>query len=384
MGLFSSIKKGLSKAWGGVKKAVKGVAKTVKKVAKKVAYAVPGGKQLWDLSSKIGKGIMKGVGKLSAKLGPVGMMALSFVLAPVMGPMLGAMWSSFGSLGTTLVNMGGTFASTLGTAVNGIYAAGNFVGGTLGALGNAITEGASNVMAGNFSGAANAFATNMSSALTGKAGMAAVNAGAAQAVVGTGVSAAEAATELATSTAGNLTAEQLANQTALGVAPGQVAQDAAFSALNSSPVGLDVAGLSAEQVANNAAMGNFSTAALDKQVTQYGMTAAQMNAIPDAASAFAQTGAPSATRAMAGNVLGTTPSNGGKKAIENYQQVKSLLGGGGADEGGYQPYVPKAIQAQPIAQAGKLAGQGSSGFSLLGGVQGLEESLRNSQRMMFG
>jgi hypothetical protein len=66
-----------------------------------------------------------------------------------------------------------------------------------------------------------------------------------------------------------------------------------------------------------------------------------------------------------------------------YGQVKSLLGGS-SEGAGYQPYVPKAIKSQAVSNAGNANGQGSAGFSLLGGVQGLEESLRNSQRLMFG
>lgn len=383
MGLFSSIKKGLSKAWKGVKKAVKGVAKGVKKVAKRVITATPWGKKIWELGSKAWKGIKKGIGKIATKLGPVGMMALSFVLAPVVGPALGAMWSSFGAGAAAMATSANAFVATLGSVGNGIFAAGNFIGGTLGAMGNAVSQGASNVMAGNFSGAVSSFASNMSAAFTGQAGMAAVNAGAAQAVVGSGISAAEATAELAANTASNLTAEQLANQTAMGIAPGQAAQDAAFSALNSSPVGIDVAGLTAEQVANNAAMGNFSTAVLDQQVAQYGMTAAQLQAIPDAASAFASNGAAGA-RAVAGNVPGALqePSSWDQSKV-NADKVKSLLGGG-SDVGGYQPYMPQAIKAQGVGNSSEVQGQGSAGFSLLGGVEGLEESLRRSQGLMFG
>jgi hypothetical protein len=396
MGLFSSIKKGLSKAWSGTKKAVKGVARSIKKVAKKVAYATPWGKKLWDLSTKVGEGIMKGVGKLSAKLGPVGMMALSFVLAPVMGPMVSSLWAGVSGAAGTLASSAATFMSSLGsvgsaivsgvtTAANGIYAAGNFIGGTLGAMGNAITEGAANVMAGNFSGAASSFATNMTNAFTGKAGMAAVHAG--QAVSGT---LASDAASTVTNTQGaalqrdgiflsspvnapvdisGLTADQLANQTALGIAPGQAATEAATAALTSSPV------------AEAAFLGGPSQAALDSQVAQYGMTSAQMSAIPDAANGFVMGGKLSAQAVASGNIASKSSLlDKAKKAKDLYDN----LSGGGAAGGGYQPYVPKAIQSQSIQNAGGVSGTGSSGFSLLSGVRGLEQSIRNSQNMMFG
>jgi hypothetical protein len=75
MGFFS----GLKKVFKGATKIFKGVAKGIKKV----------GSGIW-------KGIKKGikaVGKVFGKLGPIGTLALSFVL-PGVGSMLGAMWTT--------------------------------------------------------------------------------------------------------------------------------------------------------------------------------------------------------------------------------------------------------------------------------------------------
>lgn len=371
MGLFSSIKKGLSKAWSGVKKAVKGVARTVKKVAKKVAYATPWGKKLWDFGSKVGKGIMKGIGKIAGKLGPVGMMALSFVLAPVIGPMVGNLWSGFGAGAAAMATSANAFVATLGNIGSGIFAAGNFVGGTLGALGNAVSQGASNIMSGNFSGAVSSFASNMSSALTGEAGMAAVNAGAAQAAA----------------QSGSLLGQGVDATTAVqqGVDAQWASENLGSNALEATadiPLGIsEQTTFTADKFAEQAAS-QFTAKPLESvaQEAITGKTTALTLAETDA---FVQYGA-EGVKAIQPAAMNAGSSFGEdvNKARQNYEQVKSLLGGK-EQQGGFQPYVPQISKARAIGSASGASGQGSSGFSLLGGVEGLEESLRNSQRLMF-
>ena len=190
MGLWSKIKKGAKKAWKGVKKGVKKVARTVKKVAKKVAYATPWGKKAWDFSSKMGKKFKKGAMKVMKKLGPVGVMAISVVLSATgigagIAAAMGSLWSSMGAAAAAAAQAG----SVLGTVANAAFNAVNWVGGTLGAVGNAFAQGAGELMAGNFSSAATQFGTNMANALTGKAGQAAVQAG----IEGAAMSAAKSA-----------------------------------------------------------------------------------------------------------------------------------------------------------------------------------------------
>ena len=166
MGFFSS-------AWKGIKGAVKSVARSVKKVAKTVAHAIPGGKQLWEFGTKIGKGIEKGIGWIGKKLGPIGTMALSFVL-PFAAPLFAAMWTGFGAAAAGMAATGGAITSALGTVGSAIFNGANFVGGTLGAMGKAIAEGVSQLGQGNLGAAGNAFTSNMKSAFTGEAGKAAI------------------------------------------------------------------------------------------------------------------------------------------------------------------------------------------------------------------
>lgn len=381
----------LSKAWKGVKGAVKKVASTVKKVSKKVVTAIPGGKALWKAGTKLGKGITKGIGKITSKLGPIGTMALSFVLAPVMGPALGAMWSGFGAGAQAMATSANAFVSTLGTAGQGIFAAGNWVGGTLGALGNAVVEGASNVMAGNFSGAASSFATNISNAFTGKAGMAAVHAGAAQAASTAAGNVASGESWFAAEGAGANAQFDALNADALGSIDKLAAIDPTMAGRVAAETGQLIKGpMSAEFKPMDPSSFEFD---LTKQAPvdvsfQGSMNKALYGADPATMSLGQQQaymiGGADAVR---GADFIPAPNSFTDKVTDvtsRASSMQSLLGGGSGSESGYQPYVAKPINSAQIAKPMTAAGQGSAGYSLLGGVQGLEESIRRSQAMMFG
>lgn len=414
--IFKAIKKGISKAWKGVKKVVKGVAKGVKKVAKGIVTSTPWGNKVWNAGRKAWGGIKKTIGKFASKLGPVGTMALSFVLAPVMGPALGALWGGFGKVAAGMAASANGLAATLGTVGKGIYAAGNFAGGTLGAMGKAIGQGAKNVISGNFSAGAKAFASNISNALTGKAGMASVHAGNISAT-------ASAASDLAaqggsaksvnalTQSGGESLAKlnkmgQLGADTVAGLDPTDLAavsnkadtiQQAVQGAIDSSTVPLQSAAMDPNAPAwmkPQATLPNspaLKTGTPDWLAGNAGMTSEQLTNKVMAEQGIADVGIYQNTAANlnAGNmafdaVQGTSVAEGAAKAKSRLASAGSLLGGGGSYDSGYQPYVPQPISSAPIKAASSVRGQGSAGFSLLGGVQGLEESLRNSQQLMFG
>lgn len=162
----------LSKIWKGVKKVVKKAAKTIKKVAKKVVTALPGGKKLWKLGTKIGQGIIKGIGKITSALGPVGMIALS-VLAPYAAPL----WASFGAASAAA----GGILGSIGTAV---YSAGNWVAATLGSMSQGISKAFGTIAEGGFKGlgtslgkAGSEAVSGFAKAFTGEAGAAGIKAG---------------------------------------------------------------------------------------------------------------------------------------------------------------------------------------------------------------
>jgi len=197
----------LSKAWKGIKGAAKKVARSVKKVSKKLMTLLPGGKELWRLGTKIGGKIVAGIGKVVDAIGPVGMMALSFVI-PAMGPALSAMWGSFGAGAASMAASANAMVAGLGQVGSAIFNGANFVGGTLGAMGDAISQGASELMKGGkaafqglgktgesfvsnvsqgFSKASDAFTTKMGEAFSGKAGTAAMDKAAGKAILDSSV-----------------------------------------------------------------------------------------------------------------------------------------------------------------------------------------------------
>lgn len=367
----------LSKAWKGVKGAVKKVAKGVKKVAKAVTTSMPGGQKLWKASGKLGKNIMKGI----SKIGPIGMIAIQVVLSmtgvgAIVAGMMSAMWSGFGVAAAAAAASANALVSAIGTVGTGIFAAGNFVVGTLGAIGNAVSEGASQLMSGNFSQAAQAFGSNMGQALSGEAGMASVNAASAAAQNSAGVLADNASSQITAEQTTALLDDGVTLQSPLqntGAETSVLPETEGFSAINSSPVGntgtLDVT-LGAEEV---------TTAQLDAQVNQYGMTVAEMNATPNAANAYVTNGKEGARELLKKEV--EVPQ---EEDQDNDRDSKDNSGGGGGvsqDNG--SSLIARPTKSGAISSTTLGRGQGSEGFSLLKGVKGLEKSLRDSQNLMF-
>ena len=115
-----------------VKKVIKKnpITKIVKKVAKKVKKL---GTKVWNGIKKVGGKAFRAFSKFSNKLGPIGMIALSFAM-PYLTAGMGSLW---GGMGTALqAGMGSTnaFVSTMSTLGNSAYqaigTAGSFVKGT--------------------------------------------------------------------------------------------------------------------------------------------------------------------------------------------------------------------------------------------------------------
>jgi len=128
-----------SKVWKGVKKHVKRIARGAKKVAKKMTHALPGGKELWKAGTKVGQGVMKGIGKITNALGPVGMFALNFVL-PGIGAFASALFSAIPGF-AALSSFAGEIVGKLGAQAVKVFGGDSFVNQTIGKLGEAITTG---------------------------------------------------------------------------------------------------------------------------------------------------------------------------------------------------------------------------------------------------
>jgi len=97
---------------GGVVKTIK---KTVKKVTKPFSKIV---KRAARKVKKIGKAVMKGVSKVSAKLGPVGMIALSIAMPYALGGLSSLVGTAGGTTG--LMNSSNLFLKSIGTIGNSI------------------------------------------------------------------------------------------------------------------------------------------------------------------------------------------------------------------------------------------------------------------------
>ena len=128
MGAISRVFKKATKA---VKNVTKGVTKAFKKVGKGIAKV---GKGIWNGVKKIGGAAFKAYGKLSSKLGPVGMIGLSMAmpyLMPGFTSAAGGLWTNFGAKATTWANSTtNPFLRTIGQIGGNIYKGTNFIKGT--------------------------------------------------------------------------------------------------------------------------------------------------------------------------------------------------------------------------------------------------------------
>jgi hypothetical protein len=174
MGAISRVFKKATKA---VKKVTKGVTKAFKKVGKGIAKV---GKGIWNGVKKIGGAAFKAYGKLSSKLGPIGMIGLSMAmpyLMPGFTSAAGGLWTNFGAKATTWANSTtNPFLRTIGQIGGNIYKGTNFIKGTAQGISQTISKTFEGFASqGTFkdkiaSGFSNLY-RGTSEVLTGKAGM---------------------------------------------------------------------------------------------------------------------------------------------------------------------------------------------------------------------
>ena len=128
MGAISRVFKGATKA---VKKVTKGVTKAAKKIGKGIAKI---GKNVWNGVKQLGGKAFEMYGKISGKLGPIGMIGLSMAMPYLMPGFTGAaggLWTNFGAKATTWANHAtNPFLRTMGQIGGNIYKGTNFIKGT--------------------------------------------------------------------------------------------------------------------------------------------------------------------------------------------------------------------------------------------------------------
>ena len=148
MGAISRVFKKATKA---VKNVTKGVTKAFKKVGKGIAKV---GKGIWNGVKKIGGAAFKAYGKLSSKLGPIGMIGLSMAmpyLMPGFTSAAGGLWTNFGAkmgVKATATQAGfgwanhatNPFLRTIGQIGGNIYKGANFIKGTAQGISQTISK----------------------------------------------------------------------------------------------------------------------------------------------------------------------------------------------------------------------------------------------------
>ena len=122
--VFKPVKKVVSKVTKGVSKAAKKIGKGIAKI----------GKGVWSGVKEIGGKAFELYGKISNKLGPIGMIGLSMAMPYLMPGFTGAaggLWTNFGAKATTWsTHATNPFLRTIGQIGGNIYKGTNFIKGT--------------------------------------------------------------------------------------------------------------------------------------------------------------------------------------------------------------------------------------------------------------
>ena len=155
----------------------------IKRVGKSIADV---GKKTWQGIKRIGGKAMAAYGKISKKLGPIGMIGLSMAMPYLLGGFSGAaggLWTNFGTKMGGVIGKGGTvlqkglmhsqnpFLKVMGYAGKGMYNTANFIGGTTRGISQTISKTFGQFAQGNVSqGFANLY-QGTTEVLSGKAGM---------------------------------------------------------------------------------------------------------------------------------------------------------------------------------------------------------------------
>jgi len=162
--IFKKVKKIVSKVTSPVTKLFKKVGKGIVKV----------GKDIWGGIKKIGGEALKAYGKISKKLGPIGMIGMSMAMPYLMGAFGatgGGLWTGFGKLSVKGMQSVNPFFKAMGYAGKGVFNAGNFVGGTTRGISQTVSKVFGSFAEGNVSQGFSNFYKGASDVFSGKAGM---------------------------------------------------------------------------------------------------------------------------------------------------------------------------------------------------------------------
>lgn len=325
-------------------------------------------KKIVNSIKKVGKAIAKpfkkvigAFGKLTTKVfgkwAPLAMMAIGFFTGGV-GSLLTSAWEGFGSIAAGAAASTNAIISTLGNIGSTIFNAGNAVGGFVSSISDGISKGFTQISEGNFSNAADAIGDGFSKAFSGEASNQAIADASFKAFQDSTGNAGTALQNTSSAQAGAeaFQAKDAINLDTLGqVEPGSLLSGTGpevGSLIGSAEPGSLLGG----QPIGDLAKIDFSVegaAALAPDV--------EMDAVENLYGQ--QTG---------GNVLEDSAKKALKKAF-SFEPVEF-------DQPDFESFQGTATSA--AGQLDRSGGQTSAGGSLLGGVQGLAESIER-QRQQF-
>jgi len=158
-----------------VKKIVKKVTSPISKVFKKVGKGIAdAGKKVWGGIKRIGGEALKAYGKISQKLGPIGMIGVSMAMPYLLGAFGatgGGLWTNFGKMAFKGQQSMNPFFKAMGHVGKGVYNSGNFVGGTYRGITQTIGKAFGSFAEGNVSEGFANFWKGTSEVISGKSGM---------------------------------------------------------------------------------------------------------------------------------------------------------------------------------------------------------------------
>jgi hypothetical protein len=158
-----------------VKKIVKKVTSPISKVFKKIGKGIAdAGKKVWGGIKRIGGEALKAYGKISQKLGPIGMIGVSMAMPYLLGAFGatgGGLWTNFGKMAFKGQQSMNPFFKAMGHVGKGVYNSGNFVGGTYRGITQTIGKAFGSFAEGNVSEGFANFWKGTSEVISGKSGM---------------------------------------------------------------------------------------------------------------------------------------------------------------------------------------------------------------------
>ncbi len=159
--IFRTVKKAIKKP---ITKIFKGVGKGIAKVAKSTFKGI----------KQLGGKAFKAYGKISKKLGPIGMIGVSMAMPYLLGAFGatgGGLWTGFGKVAEAGSLSTNPFLKVLGHVGKGTYNAGNFIGGTYKGITQTIGQTFKGFASGDMSQGFKNLYQGTTEVLSGKAGM---------------------------------------------------------------------------------------------------------------------------------------------------------------------------------------------------------------------